>query len=94
MPEEALAAECVALAQRLSPEDVQLYYQIALLGRRDLPLAPDPLSGFDLAGYAVQERWTPEANAEIVDGNQRHLPRAVGGRSPRTSEFTLVWRSG
>jgi DNA polymerase-3 subunit gamma/tau len=37
-----------ALAERLSPEDVQLYYQIALLGRRDLPLAPDPLSGFEM----------------------------------------------
>ncbi len=37
-----------ALAARLSPEDVQLYYQIALLGKRDLPLAPDPLSGFEM----------------------------------------------
>src|SRR5690606_19574544 len=30
------------LAQQLPPEDVQLFYQMALLGRRDLPLAPDP----------------------------------------------------
>ncbi len=37
-----------ALAQRLSPEDVQLYYQIALTGQRDLPLAPDPRSGFEM----------------------------------------------
>jgi DNA polymerase-3 subunit gamma/tau len=34
------------LAARVAAEDVQLYYQIALLGRRDLPLAPDPRSGF------------------------------------------------
>ncbi len=36
------------LAQLLSPEDVQLFYQIALLGRRDLPLAPDPRGGFEM----------------------------------------------
>ena len=35
-----------SLAQRLDAADVQLYYQTALLGRRDLQLAPDPRSGF------------------------------------------------
>jgi DNA polymerase-3 subunit gamma/tau len=34
------------LAGRLDPELVQLYYQIALQGRQDLPLAPDEHSGF------------------------------------------------
>ncbi len=38
----------LALAERLSPEDVQLYYQIALIGRRDLPLAPTPRGGFEM----------------------------------------------
>src|SRR5699024_6579285 len=28
------------LGRRLTPEDVQLFYQIGLTGRRDLPLAP------------------------------------------------------
>ncbi|WP_127477520.1 DNA polymerase III subunit gamma/tau [Sulfurivermis fontis] len=36
------------LAQRISPEDVQLYYQIGLTGRRDLPLAPEPRGGFEM----------------------------------------------
>ena len=36
------------LARRLAPEDVQLYYQIGLTGRRDLPLAPDARSGFEM----------------------------------------------
>lgn len=36
------------LATRFSPEEVQLYYQIALLGRRDLPLAANPVSGFEM----------------------------------------------
>ena len=38
----------LALAERLLPEDVQLYYQIALIGRRDLPLAPSPRGGFEM----------------------------------------------
>ena len=36
------------LAQALAPEDVQLYYQIGLIGQRDLDLAPDPRSGFEM----------------------------------------------
>ena len=36
------------LASSLSEEDVQLYYQIGLLGKRDLPLAPSPASGFEM----------------------------------------------
>jgi DNA polymerase-3 subunit gamma/tau len=38
-----------ALAQRMTPEDVQLYYQIATSGRRDLAIAPDARTGFEMA---------------------------------------------
>ena len=37
-----------ALSSQLTPEDVQLYYQIGLVGQRDLDLAPDPRSGFEM----------------------------------------------
>ncbi|UPG88615.1 DNA polymerase III subunit gamma/tau [Luteibacter aegosomaticola] len=37
-----------ALAERLAPEDVQLYYQIATNGRRELPMAPDARIGFEM----------------------------------------------
>ncbi len=36
------------LAQKLSAEEIQLYYQITLLGRRDLGLAPDEYAGFTM----------------------------------------------
>ena len=42
------AAQVRALAEELSAEDVQLYYQIGLMGQRDLSLAPDPRSGFEM----------------------------------------------
>ncbi|OHC27100.1 MAG: hypothetical protein A2Y50_13655 [Pseudomonadales bacterium RIFCSPLOWO2_12_59_9] len=38
----------LALAQALPAEDVQFYYQMGLIGRRDLPLAPEPRSGFEM----------------------------------------------
>lgn len=38
----------VELAATASREDIQLYYQIALIGRRDLALAPDMRSGFEM----------------------------------------------
>lgn len=37
-----------ALAQKSSPEMIQLLYQIALHGKRDLPYAADPKSGFEM----------------------------------------------
>ncbi|QZA78372.1 DNA polymerase III subunit gamma/tau [Deefgea tanakiae] len=43
-----LREQIVAVAQALTPEDAQLYYQIALHGRRDLPLAPDEYAGFTM----------------------------------------------
>lgn len=36
------------LLDSLSAEDIQLYYQIALHGRRDLPLAPDQRNGLEM----------------------------------------------
>ena len=35
-------------ARSFSAEDLQIYYQIALVGARDLPFAPDPKVGFDM----------------------------------------------
>ena len=40
--------EWVNLANQLSAEDLQLFYQIALMGRKDLPLAVDPRSGLEM----------------------------------------------
>ena len=34
--------------QQFSAEDIQLYYQIGLVGRRDLNLAPDPRNGLEM----------------------------------------------
>lgn len=52
VPEAAMEAEGVdvdAFAARLRPEVVQLWYQMALNGRRDLYLAPSARTGFEMA---------------------------------------------
>ena len=41
-------AEICEIANSVSREDIQLYYQICLLGRKDLDLAPDLKSGFEM----------------------------------------------
>jgi DNA polymerase-3 subunit gamma/tau len=38
----------LALSREMSAEDVQLYYQIGLIGRRDLSLAPDQRAGLEM----------------------------------------------
>ena len=45
---DADEAHLRVLAGRLSADDVQLYYQIAAHGRRDLSLAPDEITGFSM----------------------------------------------
>jgi DNA polymerase-3 subunit gamma/tau len=46
--EELSNEHIAALAESLSASDVQLFYQTALIGRRDLHLAPDPRGGVEM----------------------------------------------
>ena len=46
LPERAVLLD---FAQRIPATTLQLYYQIALLGRRDIGLAPDELAGFSMS---------------------------------------------
>ena len=49
LPDEDSLEAMQVLAAQLPPEQVQLYYQIAITGRRDLSLAPEPRLGFEMA---------------------------------------------
>jgi DNA polymerase-3 subunit gamma/tau len=64
--EEFDADSLTRLAQAISPEDVQLYYQIALGGRRDLAMAPEPRLGFEMTLLRMLA-FRPDADA--VHGN-------------------------
>jgi DNA polymerase-3 subunit gamma/tau len=45
---DQVAPQIVIFAKQIHPEQVQLYYQIALLGKKDLSLAPTPQLGFEM----------------------------------------------
>nr|VFJ51280.1 MAG: DNA polymerase-3 subunit gamma/tau [Candidatus Kentron sp. FM]VFJ51373.1 MAG: DNA polymerase-3 subunit gamma/tau [Candidatus Kentron sp. FM]VFK05833.1 MAG: DNA polymerase-3 subunit gamma/tau [Candidatus Kentron sp. FM] len=58
----------MALAREIPAEDVQLYYQIALMGRRDLPFAPEPRSGFEMILLRMLAFRPVCATEAVVDG--------------------------
>ena len=69
------------LAAALTPEDTQLYYQIALLGRRDLDLAPDPRAGFEMAllrMLAFQRDTGPAVESRPATAPPAARPRPAG----------------
>ena len=72
------------LAQQIGREDVQLYYQIGLLGQRDLPLAPDPRAGFEMTLLRMIAFRPDGADHEQSTGSPTEKARAApaSGRSP------------
>jgi DNA polymerase-3 subunit gamma/tau len=77
--DEQDAAHVQEYAQKLNAETVQLYYQIALNGRRDLPFAPDELSGFSMTLLRMLA-FTPAAETGkplAVSGARRTLSVAA-----------------
>jgi DNA polymerase-3 subunit gamma/tau len=79
----------LSLAQKISPETLQLYYQIALLGRRDIGLAPDEYAGFTMSLLRMLAFTPNEANttasankpAQTAPAAQRPAP-ASNAESP------------
>ena len=65
-PDPDLAEAHARLAGRLSPEDVQLYYEIAIRGRRDLPLVPDARLGLEMTVLRMLA-FTPHAGAAAAE---------------------------
>lgn len=60
----------LALSEQISSEDLQLFYQIALMGRRDIPLAPDLRSGLEMVLLRMLSfRPASTGQAAVVTGN-------------------------
>lgn len=69
-----------ALAGKFSVDDVQLVYQIALLGRRDLHLAPDEQSGFTmtlLRAIAFLDAGATSTGAAVSMGATGTVAKAI-----------------
>jgi len=88
------------IANQFTPEDVQLYYQIALLGKRDLPLTPSPQQGFEMTMLRmlafkpnVTATRTPIMSAERpLSKPEKSLPPKEKIVDVLTATHTTEWR--
>ena len=84
--------ETLRLAALFRPEDVQLCYQIALLGRRDLASTPDPRIGFEMTLVRMLAFRPGVTDMAVAPGVSRAAPApataatvAAAPRVPETS---------
>ncbi|HEX6320210.1 MAG TPA: DNA polymerase III subunit gamma/tau [Burkholderiales bacterium] len=84
-------ARVEALAARLDAESVQLYYQIALQGREDLPLAPDEHAGFTMTVLRMLA-FRPEGTGRLdkIDIAAKKPPSAPAGDWPQLVQALQV----
>jgi DNA polymerase-3 subunit gamma/tau len=83
----------MSLAQTMPAEDIQLYYQIALIGKRDLALAPDMRSGLEMVLLRMLAFRPYEVNVlpAATQGNNQPLQqpdRQTAKSMPRVTEST------
>ena len=67
----------LALTQQFDAEELQLHYQIALHGRRDLPLAPDEYAGFSMSLMRMLAFRPDQAGAVAVPAPAKKKPDAT-----------------
>ncbi len=92
--EEADGSDVESLAGQLRPEVVQLWYQMALNGRRDLPFAPSPRAGFEMSVLRMLAFRPAEGGTQTVASAQSQISgpaaakaalEAAGAAAPRAS---------
>ena len=78
------SAQHARFATAFSAEDLQLYYQIALLGMRDLQFAPDAKVGFDMTLIRLVS-FEPEGGAALPPDAAAENDVRRGAEAPRGS---------
>jgi DNA polymerase-3 subunit gamma/tau len=77
VPEDEFERESVfELARAIAADDLQLYYQIAVHGRRDFSFAPDDIAAFTMPLLRMLA-FAPAAAETIADHAPRHSPTVV-----------------
>ncbi len=79
------SAELTRFAKAIPAEDVQLYYQIALAGRRDLSLAPEPRAGFEMSLLRMLAFRPDTASAVGTDRSRAAAAQPTAGGGSRTA---------
>jgi DNA polymerase-3 subunit gamma/tau len=81
------------LMAQLLPEDVQLFYQIGLMGQRDLDLAPDPRSGFEMVMLRMLTFKPRHSAAGDSPAQQNKAPQSAAKPSSADQEQPSVSHS-
>ena len=76
------------IAGAVSAELIQLWYQMALLGRRDLPLAPSPRVGFDMTLLRMLA-FRPAADAAVTSTTPARNNVAPPARNTATASASV-----
>jgi len=71
----------LSLAQKIPAETLQLYYQITLLGRRDIGLAPDEYAGFTMSLLRMLA-FTPNETNSVAASKQEQTTSASHRPAP------------
>lgn len=74
--------EWIDLANQITAEDLQLYYQIALHGRKDLEIHPEPLIGLEMTLLRML-LFTPNGSASPIKKNS--VPKQIGSARNETT---------
>jgi DNA polymerase III subunit gamma/tau len=82
-------ATLVDFANAMNKEDAQLYYQIGMVGRKDLYLAPDVKSGFEMVMIRMLA-FRPMADNEVVSKPQTLKPASKPGVQEATPKASSV----
>jgi DNA polymerase-3 subunit gamma/tau len=91
LPEDTPERErVVALAKAIDPEEVQLFYQIVLHGREDLPLAPDEYAGFAMTVLRMLA-FAPESDGGKAPARSEPPPGEAAPASARPAPFAGDW---
>lgn len=75
-PEANDAEELQSLAEQIPPEEIQLYYQITLNGRKELPLAPDGRSALEMTLLRMLA-FAPRAGSQPPEEHRPMISRDV-----------------
>ncbi len=89
MEDELAESQIAELAADIAAEDVQLFYQTALLGRRDLHLAPDPRSGVEMTLLRMLAFQPPGAAKQKTSDRPGHPARAQSADNAESKSAPL-----
>lgn len=81
------------LAKKLSAEQLQLYYQIAILGRRDLSLASTPRSGFEMTLLRMLAFY-PENSAPTINIIKKDNNTPIEKQTPKSNPVNSRTQQG